>query len=341
MLDILMRLCAASGISGHEEKVRRVIMEQIDGYAPYEIDAMGNLIVHKVGAQRPVRRLMLAAHMDEVGFLVTHVEESGLLRFVPVGGIGAAAMLGARVLVGPERRPGVIGGCPIHLLKKEEQDQLPKQENLYIDIGADSASAAKSVVSPGDPVVFDSGFELFGDGLIKAKALDDRAGVLLLIQMIRGEIPYDMDFVFTVQEEVGLRGAKCAAFGVNPDCAIVVDATTAADLPGVSESKQVCSLKNGAAVSFMDGRTLYDPKLYQFALDTARKIGVKAQPKAAATGGNDAGAIHLNGSGVPTLALSVPCRYLHSPSCVIAESDLFDTLTLLRAVAEKMAGAVQ
>ncbi|MCI8497628.1 MAG: M42 family metallopeptidase, partial [Clostridiales bacterium] len=315
MLDILMKLCAAPGISGHEEQVRQTIIEQIEGFAPYEIDGMGNLIVHKKGDARPARRLMLAAHMDEVGFLVTHVEESGLLRFVPVGGVSAAAMFGSRVLVGEERLPGVIGGCPIHLLKKDEQDKLPKQENLYIDIGADSASAAKSVVSPGDPVVFDSGFELFGDGLIKARALDDRAGVLLLIQMIRGELPFDMDFVFTVQEEVGLRGAKCAAYHVNPDCAIVVDSTTAADLPGVDASKQVCALKGGAAVSFMDGRTVYDPQLYRFALDTARRIGVKAQPKAAATGGNDAGAIHLNGSGVPTLALSMPCRYLHSPSC--------------------------
>jgi putative aminopeptidase FrvX len=341
MLDILMKLCAAPGISGHEDEVRRLIIEQIEGFAPYEIDGMGNLIVHKTGEMRPTRRLMLAAHMDEVGFLITHVEESGLLRFVPVGGVSTAAMLGARVLVGPDRLPGVIGGCPIHLLKKDEQDKLPQKENLYIDIGADSASAAKSVVSPGDPAVFDSGFELFGDGLIKAKALDDRAGVLLLIQMIRGEVPFDMDFVFTVQEEVGLRGAKCAAFGVDPDCAIVVDSTTAADLPGVEDSRRVCALKGGAAVSFLDGRTVYNPELYRFALDTARRIGVKAQPKAAETGGNDAGAIHLNGTGVPTLALSVPCRYLHSPSCVMAESDLFDTLTLLRAVAGEMAGGVQ
>ena len=176
---------------------------------------------------------------------------------------------------------------------------------------------------------------------VTGKALDDRAGVLLLIQMIRGEVPFDMDFVFTVQEEVGLRGAKCAAFGVGPDCAIVVDSTTAADLPGVEDSRRVCALKGGAAVSFLDGRTVYNPELYRFALDTARRIGVKAQPKAAATGGNDAGAIHLNGTGVPTLALSVPCRYLHSPSCVMAESDLFDTLTLLRAVAGEMAGGVQ
>ncbi len=334
--ELLRRLCEARGVSGAEDEVREILKKEAEPYAAsLFVDPLGNLIVEKRGANRPAVKLMLDAHMDEVGMIVTHITEDGLLRFTPVGGIDRRVLGGRQVLV-DGRIPGVIGVKPTHLLEPGERDRAPKAEDLAIDIGAKDRAEAEAAVTPGDPATFLSPFA-FGE-TVKSKALDDRAGCALLVELLRQELPYDMTFVFSVQEEVGLRGAKTAAYTVAPDAAIVLESTTAADVAGVGAEKQVCRLGKGPVVSFMDRRTLYDRAYCQLAFRLARELGVPAQAKEAVAGGNNAGAVHQSRGGVRTLALSLPCRYLHAPAGVIARSDYEAMLRLLPQVAAAIAG---
>lgn len=337
MIEILKKLCNAGGISGDEGSVRDIILSLISDKAECKVDALGNIIAFKKGARRPEKRVMLAAHMDEVGLIVTAIEESGMLRFSTVGGIDSRVIMGSRVKVGAGEIVGVIAQKPVHLLSEKEKGTAPEVEQLYIDIGAKDKADAEKYVSLGDSVVFEGEFETFGQGLIKAKALDDRAGCALLVDLIQRDLPYDVYFVFTVQEEVGTRGAKTAAFAVEPDIALVVETTTAADIAGVDKAKQVCRLKDGVAVSFMDRGTIYDRRLYDLCFQVAREKGIKCQPKAAVAGGNDAAAIHASRSGVRTLTVSLPCRYIHSPVSVIAGEDLDSATVLLRELVGRLA----
>ena len=208
---------------------------------------------------------------------------------------------------------------------------------MYIDIGATSKDDALSVVSYGDSVNFNSIYENNGY-TIKSKAIDDRFGCLALIELIKSELDYDMYFVFAVQEEVGLRGAKVAAYSVDPEFAIVVETTTAADIAGVEETRQVCNLGDGAVISVMDRRTIYDKRMSEMAFECAKETGAKAQYKRAVAGGNDSGVIHQSRGGVKTLAISLPCRYLHSSVTVANVSDCDDIIKIVSALANKIAG---
>lgn len=337
LMDTLKQLCLLPGVSGREEKVRAFIAERAGRYGECRTDALGNLIVTRRGRKRPVVPVMLDAHMDEVGFIITGVTEEGYLRFAPVGGIDPAVVIARRVTL-ESGLTGVINAKPVHLMEADERKKIPKMSDLLIDIGAADKAEAEKHVHPGDTAVFDSGFALFGNGLIRARALDDRAGCAILLRLLEEEPAYDLTFTFTVQEEVGLRGAKVAAFGVTPGAAIVLESTTAADLAGVSEDKRVCALGKGPAVSFMDGATLYDGAYYRAALELGERLGISCQPKAAVTGGNNAGAIHQAGKGVRTLALSIPCRYLHSPWCVAAQADIEAAAALAGEAAARIAG---
>ena len=336
MLSLVQKLCSLPGIPGREEAVRQCIEQLIAPHCQYEADALGNLIAFKKGRKTPAQKRMLCAHMDEVGFVVTFVTDEGLLKFAPAGGADPRVVFSGRVLVG-DGVPGVIAAKAVHMVSAADRSKAPELDDLYIDIGVQSKEEALNRISLFAPVVFDSDFVSFGDGLIKAKALDDRVGCALLVDLICSEEPllYDTWFAFTVQEEVGLRGAKAAAYGVNPDIAIVVEATTAADIHGVSDHRQVCELEKGPVISFMDNRTIYDKKLYDEAFAAAEANGISVQPKRAVAGGNDAGAIHISRWGVRTLSVSLPCRYLHSPVCVISEKDLEDTRQLLSVLLRK------
>lgn len=339
MLKDLEQLCCLNGVSGREEEVRTYILSQIQDVAQYRIDALGNLIVFKKGAQTPKNKVMLAAHMDEVGLIVTYITDDGYLKFTSVGGIDTRVMLGRCVTVGDEKIPGAIGIVPVHMVKEEEKANIPAADSLYIDIGATNREEAEKHVKPGDRAQFNSDFIPFGKGFIKARALDDRAGCAILIDMVKSDLPYDMHFAFTVQEEVGLRGAKTATFSVEPDYAIVVETTTAADIAGVAKEKQVCKLGDGAVLSFMDRSTLYPRELYDLAFELAEKHGIKVQAKTIVAGGNDAGVIHTSRTGVRTLTVSLPCRYLHSPSCVIFEADIMQVSKIVFGLAEEFANA--
>lgn len=330
MIDRLLELCALDGTSGDEGAVRGYIMSHITA-DEVTTDALGNLIVFKKGRKTPKHRIMFAAHMDEVGLMVTDITEDGLLRFGAVGGIDPRVLPGRAFRFGNGTR-GVVGTKAVHQQTAEERKKAPDTGDLFLDIGASSAEEAARLVSRGDCAVFDTDAFRFGDGFIKAKAIDDRAGCLILMDMINGEPEYDAWYVFTVQEEIGTRGAQAAAFTVAPDIAVVLEATTACDIPGSSGDKRVCRLGEGCVVSYMDRATIYDRELYRLARSTADSLSIPNQTKTLIAGGNDSGAIHVSRGGVRTCALSVPCRYLHSPACVIKESDLEATARLANAV---------
>ena len=333
--ELLKKLCSARGVSGNECEVRDIILNEITPYADKtDVTPLGNIIAFKSGEKRAKTKLMLSAHMDEVGLVATHITDGGLLKFDTVGGIDKRVLPGKSVSFGTGIH-GVIGAKPIHLLKKGEDEKSVPAEDLYIDIGALSREEAEKYVAPGDTVTFDSVFDT-SHGMVKSRALDDRAGCAILIDLLKCDLEYDMTFVFTVQEEVGLNGAKTAAYKVMPEAAIVVECTTAADVPG--SSNKVCSLGSGAAVSFMDRRTIYDKEYYKAAFRAAEKAKVKCQPKTAVAGGNDAGAIHSSGNGVRTAAVSIPCRYLHSAAGIISQKDFISAEKVIKGLSNYIAG---
>ncbi len=336
MIKLIEKLSTLNGVSGDENIVANAIIAEIKDFCEYRIDALGNVIAFKKGAKKANHTLMVCAHMDEVGFIVTNVTEKGYLKFANVGGICGGALFGKRVVFRDKKVYGVIGSKPVHFLKKDQETKFPETDSLYIDIGANSKEEALKVVSLGDRATFDSDFIEFGDGLIKAKALDDRAGCAVMIKMIQSELAYDTYFVFTTQEEVGARGATVATFSVNPEFAIVLEATTAADIAGVDTNDEVCKLKNGPVISFMDRGTVYDRELFALALETASRNNIKAQVKTKVAGGNDSQVVHKSRGGVRTVSMSMPCRYLHSSSCVLDKSDIFSTLELATKLSEEL-----
>lgn len=336
--ELLEKLCTCSGISGDETEIRNLIINEIKPFSDeIKTDNLGNLIVFKKGKNRSKHKLMLSAHMDEVGLMVTDITSDGYLKFDEVGGIDRRVLLGKRVTIGSHKLNGVIGIKPVHLTKGDESSIVPSMAEMYIDIGADNADEAKKFICIGDSVNFVTDFE-YNDVSIKSKALDDRFGCYVLIELIKSELEYDAHFVFAVQEEVGLRGAKVAAYTVDPEFAIVVETTTAADIPDVDTNKQVCNLSGGSVISVMDRRTIYDKELVKSAFDIAEEFEVKAQYKRAVAGGNDAGVIHQSRGGIRTLAVSLPCRYLHSPSCVVNIDDCESTIKIVRELANRVAG---
>lgn len=340
MTELIKKLCLLNGTSGREDDVRNFIINEIKDFADsIKIDSLGNLMVFKRGEKAAKNRVMLDAHMDEVGFMITSINSDGTLNFECVGGISTAVMLGRHVSVGKNKIPGVIGILPIHLTPSDKRNDLPNKDSLTIDIGALSKEDAESLVRPGDCAYFESEFVSFGNGYIKSKALDDRVGCAILINMIKTPQPYDLYYSFSVGEETGLGMAGTAVYNLKPDYAIVAETTTAADLFGVDETKTVCRLGNGGAVSFMDRRTVYDKHLFDRAFEIGKANSIKLQAKTTVAGGNNAGIIHKSAGGVKTLTVSVPCRYLHSPSCVIKEDDVYSSLQLMTALAEDFANA--
>ena len=330
MLKTLEKLCTLAAPSGNEEAVREFIISEIKDYCTFFVDGMGNIIAEKKGKKTPNKKIMLDAHMDEVGIIITSVDSDGFLRFDTVGGIENAVMVAKRVKIG--ETCGVIGSKPVHLTDKSAAKKFVKADDLYIDIGAKTKEEALEKINIGDYGVFEGSFVKSNDMLL-ARAIDDRAGCAVLIDLIKGTSEYDFTAVFSVQEEVGLRGARVASFTANPHFAIVLEATTAADIAGAPDNKKVCFVGKGPAVSFMDRSTVYDRALYDFALN---KSGVKCQPKCAVAGGNNSGAFHLNKSGVRTVAVSVPCRYLHTPSCVASFEDVKNARKLAEALINEM-----
>lgn len=337
MLSLVKELCALNGVSSGEDEVRAFLRQKAEGYTnDVRVDAMGNLIVFKKGKKATGKKLMLAAHMDEVGLIIKRVTDEGYLKFAAVGGIDRRVLIGKTVCIGPGRVPGIIGLKAYHLVSAEEEKTVPKLEDLYIDIGAPDKASAEALVSVGDLAAFSGDVLEFGDGMLKAKAIDDRVGCAVLLRLLEEDLPMDCTFVFTVQEEVGTRGAFGAAFSVTPEIALVLEGTTAADLPGMDEHKKVAYPGRGPVISHMDGGTIYDRGLFELLRDLAEEHQIPWQMKHFISGGNDSSAIQRTKSGVRVAAISAAVRYLHTPASVACIQD-FD---YMRDLARKFIEAI-
>ncbi|MCD8212301.1 MAG: M42 family metallopeptidase [Oscillospiraceae bacterium] len=341
--DTLKDLCALPGVSGFEDPVRDYIREKIEpSAADIRTDAMGTLIAEKKGKRTPDLKILLSAHMDEVGLMITHITDEGFLRFDCVGGIDRRVLIGQRVFVGRDAVPGVVGMKAVHLCTAEEMQKIPRLEEFYIDIGAESREEAEEKTHLGDFVSFDPESAEFGDNMFRSKAVDDRAGCAVLLDLFQRELPLDCTFAFTVQEEVGCRGAFGAAFSVKPDIALVLESTTAADLPEVPARRRVCEPGRGPVISLMDGGTVYDRELFTLMTEAADKKNIPWQVKHYIAGGNDARAVQRSRGGVRVAGLSLAARYLHAPVSVASLQDLEEmpdlALGFLEALADR-AGA--
>ena len=331
MLELLKQLCLLNGVSGDEGEVRAFLRAQAEPYADsIRTDALGNLIVFKQGAKATGNRLLLAAHMDEVGLIITHVTDEGFLKFGFVGGVDRRIAIGKPVVLGPDRVPGIISLKAIHLTDKAELKKVPKTDSLYIDIGVGSREEALKKGPLGTYGSFVSQPEEFGDGFFKARAIDDRIGCAIMLELLKEELPLDVTFAFTTQEEVGTRGAFGAAFSVTPQVALVLETTTAADLPGVDSHRRVCAPGKGPVISYMDGSTIYDRGLFEDLRRLAEDNGIPWQTKEYIAGGNDARTIQRTKQGVRVAAMSAATRYLHAPSSVASVADFKNMLELTR-----------
>ncbi len=325
--QLLKELCNIVGISGREDPVADFIenkLKDISDITFYK-DNSGNIIAEKKG-KNIGKKLMVDAHMDEVGFIVTYIEENGLIRFANVGGIETETLLCKRVAF--KNATGVIGIKPIHLTEDSEKNALPKADDLFIDIGTSTKEETLKKVSLGETGTFLSEFSDFGDGLFISRAIDDRVGCAVLLRLLQEESEYGFTATFSVQEELGCKGATTAAFKVNPDVAIVLEGTTAGDILDVEDHKKVCKIGGGTAVSFMDRVSVYDRELYELSF----KQGVACQPKAYVSGGNNSGSIASAADGARLLALSLPTRYLHSGFTVGSYSDVESLYKLTKAM---------
>ena len=335
-IRLLERLCDACAISGDEGEVRKIVVEQVKPHADdVTVDVLGNVLVTRKDSGSGDRlRVMLAAHMDEVGFMIVHDDGDGVFRFDTVGGLDARQLAGKHVVVGHDHIPGVIGVKPVHLSFSEERRRTVSINSLRIDVGP----AGNSKIKAGDRAAFAPNFTQIGRGnsrSLRAKAMDDRLGVATLIELVKNA-PSNVDLLaaFTVQEEIGLRGAKVAAHAFDPDLAIALDCTPAYDLPNWEDEENTrynTRLNAGPAIYITDRGTLSDPRLIRHLAETADEAGIPYQLRQPGGGGTDAGSIHKTRAGIPSVSVSVPGRYNHTAAALIRLSDWHNTLALVHA----------
>ena len=322
--SLLKTLTQLPGISGREENVRNFLKEELSSYADeVRTDVLGNLILTKKGTSG--KTLLLCAHMDEVGLMVRFIDERGFLRFVIVGGIDPRTLLAQRVRVQTKTGPllGIIGTKPAHITTEAERSQAVPLKDLFIDLGL-PVEQVKELVQVGDPIVLDRSYEEFGEGLISAKSIDNRGGVFILAEVFKQlKNPYyTVQAVFSVQEEVGVRGATTAAFGLDADISLCLDTTGAADIPGVAPQDYIVRVNGGVGISVLDSMTITLKPLFDALKDICNQHHIPYQVRIAQRGGNDAGAVHLSKTGIPTCALSLPTRNIHSNVEICSKKDI-------------------
>jgi endoglucanase len=327
-VKLLERLSNACAVSGDEGEVRKIVLNEVRQHADeVKVDALGNVLVTKPGSGKHPLRVMLAAHMDEVGLMLTHDDGEGIYRFEIVGGIAASDLAGKAVWIGKDHIPGVIGLKPLHLGHGDDHKKPIDLEDLHIDVGP---ATGKGKV--GDRATFATSFIQLGPSL-RGKALDNRLGVATLIELVKHTPPnIDLLAAFTVQEEIGLRGARVAAFTFNPDLAIILDSTPAYDLPAWDadeNDRYNTRLGAGPAIYVADSATLSDPRLVRYLIKTAEEHKIPYQIRQPGGGGTDAGAIHKQREGIPSVSVSVPGRYHHSPASIVRLSDWQHTWELV------------
>jgi endoglucanase len=350
----LEQLSNAFGVSSAEDEVRKIIIKAAQPHADeWRVDTMGNLFItrkcvtrkHRGQASRSPLRVMVTAHMDEVGFMISKITGEGRLKFKPVGSFDRRVLLGKAVVVGKDRIPGVIGLKPIHLISRGERNKVDKIDSMYIDIGATDGKA-NGQVNVGDFATFATNFARLGGqsrhrqdrGLVKGKALDNRAGCAVLLELLKGDYPVDLMAVFTVQEEIGARGARVASYATNPDLAFILECTAADDLPPPDEEapEGFPRLGNGPAITVMDRSFIADRRLVDLLVNTAEAEGLPHQFKRPGVGGTDGGAIHTAREGVPSVAVSIATRYIHSPAAILDLADFWNTVKLMQATLKRL-----
>ena len=338
-IRLLEILCNASAVSGDEGEVRQIVLKEITPLADdVKVDALGNVLATKKGSGKNRLRVMVDCHMDEVGFMIVADDGDGIYRFETVGGLDVRQLVGKQVLVGRNKVPGVIGARAIHLTTAEERRKKIPLDQLRIDVGPGGAK-----IKIGDRATFATRFKRVGPSIL-SKAIDNRIGVVTLIELLKSA-PKNVDLClsFSVQEEIGLRGAKVAAHHFNPDLAIAVDATPANDLPSFDGSENVSyntRLGFGPAIYTADAGTLSDPRLIRYLAKTAEANGIPFQYRQPGGGGTDAGAIHKQLEGIPAVSVSVPHRYTHSACSISRLEDWKNTLALLHAALKNMTPAL-
>jgi putative aminopeptidase FrvX len=324
---LLEKLSNAAGPSGFEGEVREIIKEEIMNYVDeIKVDLMGNVIAHKRG--RGIK-VLIDAHMDEVGFIITGYNDDGTLRFETLGGINGKVILSKVVLIGKNKINGVIGYKPIHLQNGEERKKNVSANLCCIDIGSNSKDETKKIIKLGEFAVFNMVYGKFGDGLVKGKAFDDRIGCAVAIEILKENYNCDLYVSFNVQEEVGERGTYVSAFNIQPDIGVALEGTICADMPGIPGHLSATEVGKGPALSIMDKTSIFNDDILKAIIKVAEDKDIPYQLRRAIAGGNDAGAILMSGEGAKVATVSVPCRYIHSSVSVASMEDYKNTVRLM------------
>lgn len=339
-VSLLKQVCEIAGAPGFEKRVRSLVVDLVTPLADeVKMDNMGNVIAIKKSKKNPdAKKVMVAAHMDEIGFIVTHIDDSGFVRFHTLGGFDPKTLTAQRVIIhGKKDLVGVMGSKPIHVMSAEERTKLPKTTDFFIDLGMPKEEVEK-YIAIGDPITRDRELIEMGD-CVNCKSIDNRVAVYILIETLRTiqDPAYDLYAVFTVQEEVGLRGANVAAHGINPDFGIALDTTIAFDVPGAQAHEKVTELGKGTAIKIMDAMTICDYRMVDFMKKTAEQHQIKWQPEILTAGGTDtAGVQRMGKQGAIAGAISIPTRHLHQVIEMAHKQDIANSILLLNACLEGM-----
>ncbi|MFQ6068551.1 MAG: M42 family metallopeptidase [Candidatus Bathyarchaeia archaeon] len=341
LVDTLAKLSNACGVTGREDEVRELMKTMLKPYADeIKEDKLGNVIAIKRGKKKNAPKVMIAAHMDEIGLIIKNITKDGFLQFAKLGGIDDRILIAQRVIVHTEKgsKPGVIGSKPPHIMKDEERKKVVQADSLFIDIGASSEKDAQKIgVKVGDAVSFDTRFAKINKDLVIGKAFDDRVGCCLLVEVMKQlkNVDSTVFAVGTVQEEVGLRGATVSAFQIYPDLALAFDVTIAGDIPGVKEVEAPIKMKKGPVIGVMDAGLITHPKILSLLVNAAEKTKIPYQLETGLKGSTDAARIALTREGVPCGVLSIPTRYIHSPTSMLSLSDVQKaTILVVAAIKE-------
>lgn len=339
-IELLKRVCEIPGAPGFESKVRNLILEELRPLCDeIMVDNMGSVIAIKRGISNPEdKKVMVAAHMDEIGFIVTHIDDNGFIRFQPLGGFDPKTLTAQRVIVhGIQDMIGVMGSKPIHVMSAEEKNKLPKLTDYFIDMGMGKDEVMK-YIKIGDPITRDRALIEMGE-CVNCKSIDNRVAVFILLEALKtiGDIPFDLYATFTVQEEVGLRGANVAAHSINPDFGIALDTTIAYDVPGAQPHERITELGKGTAIKIMDAMTICDYRMVDFMKKTADAKQISWQPEILTAGGTDtAGLQRMGKNGAIAGAISIPTRHLHQVIEMAHKKDIQNSIDLLIACVESI-----
>lgn len=339
-IDLLSRICETPGAPGYEKRIRDLIIQEVTPLVDeVNVDNLGNVYaIKRASKNADAKKVMVAAHMDEIGFMVTHIDDNGFLRFTTLGGFDPKTLTAQRVIVhGKQDVIGVMGSKPIHVMTQDERNKVPKLTDYFIDLGMPKEDVEK-VVSVGNTVTRERALIEMGN-CVNCKSIDNRVSVFVLIEALRTlkEVPYDVYGVFTVQEEVGIRGANVASHKINPDFGIALDTTIAFDLPGAQAHEKVTSLGKGVAIKVLDAMTICDYRMVDFMKQTADKNNISWQPEILTAGGTDtAGLQRMGKNGAIAGAISIPTRHLHQVIEMAHKQDIADSVLLLNACLENL-----